>query len=621
MFGAIVPRLVGQSYGEALDFGNGYPINHFVTHYPVLADYIMKELQSFSSTFMSFSNALYLHSNIVHILILVSKFSCGGCNLIDYSSQEFVSKAKDSLRILFKNPVLYVRRLAAKAYAAMTDFLSIKSEIARLRSDVSSCRDTNFIHGYLLTIKYLKEKLSVEASNINSCSDVADVADVADCANRESEQCVELLRLRKILQIWSDAPKRNNNPKVCYMLEALSLQLSESISNQVCAADVFPFDQDTSVFSTENVQPGFFQFIQLTTKLHADCVRRTNSITNSEVLHRILDSCCIDQSTSFLNHVELCVPVLEIVLERVLLTQHNSNDLLLNAMVNYALRTFKHLPLSDVSGLWIIGQVLESLSLRAEESVTHSSLWRLKSVLILMFSKNETLVSEMLSRVLSLCIHKEEHIRQMAVESVQFSVRQFAGLTSRNKLTIFHCCLILLKDEISEIREAIAGSVRAHVLQTITTEYSLLKHDEYIYQALLSQVMLGRSTFFRDKQHTSLSFVKLLADSIKNLDVNMTIENPFYHDDNPLYREESKFLNLCFYYAQRNKYNSDKRSIETTSAEYNNENVIDTLGKLQTKYQLQERCCFDRTNLEVVLNTKYLDYLLRKQRIVIQEYS
>ena len=427
-----------------------------------------------------------------------------------------------------------------------------------------------------------------------------------------------MLRLRKILQIWSDAPKENNNPKICYILEALSLQLSESISNQVHATDVFPFDQDTSVFSSEKIQPGFFQFIQLTTKLHADCVRRTNS-TNIEVLHRILDSCCIDQSTSFLNYSELCVPVLEIVLERLLLTEHNCNDLLLNTMVNYALRTLKHLPLSDISGLRI-GQVLESLSLRAEETVTHSSLWRLKSVLILMFSKNERLVSEMLSHVLSLCIHEEEHMRQMAVESVQFSVRHFVELTSRNKLTILHCCLILLKDEISEIREAIASSVRAHVLQTISTEYSLLKHDEHIYQALLSEVMLDRSKFFGDKD-TRLSFVKLFAHSIKNFDVNVTIENPFYHDDNPFYREESKFLNLCFYYAQRNKYNCDKRSIESSSAEYNNEIVIDTLGKLETKYQLQERCCFDRTNLEVLLNTKYLDYLLRKQRIVIQEYS
>ncbi|XP_053978286.1 uncharacterized protein LOC128876172 [Hylaeus volcanicus] len=610
LFGAIVPRLAGQSCGEAFDFGNGYPINHFVTHYPVLADYVMKELHNFSSTFMNFSTALYLHSNIVHILILLSKYSNSGCNLIDYSSKEFVSKVKHLIRTLFNNPVLYVRLLAAKAYAALTDFLSIESEIMVLKHEVSSSRNANFIHGYLLTMKYLKEKLSFEIDNINL------KLNSRQYTSQESEQCIELLRFRKVLRTFSNMSEKKNNPQICYMLEALFLQLSESISEQMCVTDIFPFDQNMSVLSSEKIMPGFFQFIDLSTKLYADYVNRTN-IINIDILHKTLDSRCIDQSTSFLNYLSYRVPVLKSVLKRLLSNEQDYDELLLNAMVNYVLGTLKHLPMSDLRKL-DIEKLLGNLSMQTEESARYSSFWRLKYILIIIFSKNETIISTILSHVFDLCVHEEEHMRQIAVEFMEFSAHRFAELTNQNKLTILYCCLILLKDEISEIREATADSLRAHVLRSISTECSNLEHVEHIYQRLLSKVMLDRSTFFTN-DNTNLYFVKLFTHSIKNFDVNVTIENPFYHDDNPFYREESKFLNLCFYYIQRSKYSSDKCSIENI-AEYNGESVIDVLNKTETKYQLQEKC-LDYTNLEVLLNTKYVDYLLRKQRIVIQEYS
>ncbi|XP_043262720.1 uncharacterized protein LOC122403313 isoform X1 [Colletes gigas] len=610
LFGAIVPRLVGQSYGEILDFGNGYPIDHFVTHYPVLADYVIKELHTFSSTFMNFSTALYLHSNIVHILILLSKFSSSDCSLIGYSSQEFTSKAKYLLRTLFLNPVLYVRLLAAKAYAALTDFLSIESEITQLKRDVSSSRNVNLIHGYLLTMKYLKEKLSIEADNINLQSNC--IQYTID----ESEQCVELLRFRKILRIWSNMAEKLNNPQICYMLEVLFLQLSESISDQIHITDIFLFDQNVAVLSSEKIKPGFFQFVDLSMKLYADHVKRTNSI-DCGILHKILDSCCINQSTSFLNYLGYCIPVLKCVLTRLLLNEYDCNELLLNAMVNYVLRNLKYFPLSHISELHI-EKFLDNLSFQTEESETFSSFWRLKCVLVVMFSKNETIISKILSDIFDLCIHEEEHMRQMAVEFIQFSVRRFTELTNENQLTILYCCLILLKDEILEIRQVIAESLRAHVLQIINIERGNSKHTEYIYQKLLSEIIFDRSKSATNK-NTNSFFVKLFTHSIKNMDVDATIENPFYHDDNPFYREESKFLNLCFYYIVRNKYSSNKCSIEN-SAERNDDDVIDVLSKNGTKYQLQEKC-LDSTNLEVFLNTKCIDYLLRKQRIVIQEYD
>lgn len=78
----------------------------------------------------------------------------------------------------------------------------------------------------------------------------------------------------------------------------------------------------------------------------------------------------------------------------------------------------------------------------------------------------------------------------------------------------------MLKDEILEIREIIGDSLRTHVLQTINTEYTLLEHDERIYQDLLLQVMLEQSKF-SESRDTSLSFVRLFTHSIKNFDINV----------------------------------------------------------------------------------------------------
>nr|XP_033325425.1 uncharacterized protein LOC117219953 isoform X1 [Megalopta genalis] len=601
LFGAIVPRLVGQSYGETLDFTTGYPINHFVTHYPVLSNYVMEELQKFSSTFMNFSTTLYLHSNIVHVLILLSKFTNSGCNLINYSSEKFVTKVKLLLRKLFKNPIWYIRLLSAKAYAALTDFLSIKFEITELKQYVSLSKGANLIHGNLLTIKYLKEKLSIEAENLSLESHVVQ-------RTNTNKQCTELLRFREILQIWDNMYKEES--KICYVLETMRLQLADSCLDQLNATDIFLFDQNISVFSSERTKPGFFQFVDYSTKLYADYVRRTNNIS-SDTVYYILSSHNMDQCTSFLDNVGNCMLVLKIVLEHLLLNENDFIQVNVNAMFNYALNTLQKLSLQDINNLDMKKSV-KNLCFQREESAGNSKLWRLKSILIIMYSEDNAIINEILSQVLNLCVYEEECKRQTAVEFIQFSMQRFAELTNDNKLTILHCCLILLKDEISEIRESIVQSLRLHVFQEIA-------HDECMYQTLLDEVMLDRLKLVSDK-NANLFFIKLFTHNVKNFDVDMTIVNPFYHDNNPVYREESKFLNLCFYYIQRNKYNSDNGSTENTAKYSNESDVVDVLNKIETKYCLQQMYRHDFTNLEVFLNTKYVDYLLMKQKIVIQEY-
>ena len=228
------------------------------------------------------------------------------------------------------------------------------------------------------------------------------------------------------------------------------------------------------------------------------------------------------------------------------------------------------------------------------------------------------MINEVISHALSLSIHEEEHMRQIAVEFIQFSIYRFSELTSKNKLTILHCCLILLKDEITEIREIIAENLKTHVLQTINSEYSTLKHNEHIYQKLLSEVMLEKLNFPINSD-MNFSFIKLFTHNIKYFDNNTVIENPFYHDDNPFYREKSKFLNLCFYYIKQKSYINC--SSKDNMIGYNNKKYIEVLSIIKTKYQLQKKCYFNDTNLENILNTKYVNYLLKKQKIVLQNYN
>ncbi|XP_017892011.1 uncharacterized protein LOC108632148 [Ceratina calcarata] len=603
LFGSIVPRLVGQSSGEEVDFGNGYSINHFITHYPVLADYIMRELHRFSLTFMSFSTALYLHSRIVHVLVLLSKFSNSSSELIDYSSREYVLRARCLLRIVLGNPVWYVRYLAAKSYAALTDFLQIKSEIAGLRYDISSCRSTNLIHGYLLAIRFLKEKLSAETDCLNLYSDTA---------SNNLIKSTELLRLREIFKVWKGTPNGGGNSKICYILETLFLQLRESISDEMSHEDIFIFN-GTCLLSSQRIKPGFFQFIDISTKLYADYINRTNNI-DVDTIRKILESPCIDQSVSFLNNVSHCLPILKIVLQRLFSYKYN-HGLFLSAMTNYILQTLKQLSL-HVSDLNIEIEILPSTKLENTQNV---NLWSLKCVLTIMFSKNEATISETLSRVLDLSVHEEEHLRRIAVECMQFSVGRFRDLRSEDKSIVLHCCLILLKDEISDIREAIADSLRVHVLEAITPNYSSTEHDERIYENLLSAMMLEEFNFPTNKDR-NLYFVKLFTHSVKNVDGSLLIENPFYHEDNPFYREESKFLTLCFYYAkQKKRSHTDKCSKRANAVGH--ERNTDDLSRIGARYQFQREFYFDDTNLEVILNTKYVDYLRNKQTIVIQEYS
>ncbi|CAK9832236.1 Thyroid adenoma-associated protein homolog [Anthophora retusa] len=603
LFNSIASRLVGQNSDGQLDFGNGYSINHFLTHYPVLADYITKEFQRFLSVFKKCPTALYLHSNVVHILILLSQFSSTGCNLIDYSSQKYVSQVKYFLCMLLESPVLYVRLSTAKAYAALTDFLQIESEIEQLKREISSCRNRNLIHGYLLTMKFLKEKFSVEMESIKLCSDVN-----KQYKKREFEQRGNVSRLQDISRIWNNISKEDNNSQLCYELETLLLQLQEPFTDEI-----YIFNENESLLSSEKMKLGFSQFIDVSTKLYADYINRTNNI-NIDILQKILNSPCIDQTVSFINHVSPSTRIMRIVLEHFLSNEDNCNELVSTTINNYVLKTLKRCPLSDLK------ETVENLFIKIQ-ALRNKHSQKLKWILLI-FSRDMKMIYKTLHYyTFSFTTHPTEYMRRSAMTFMEISSRRFAELSKECRLIILYGCLILLKDEVSEIREAIVESLRMYVLQTINTKYDgILEHGEHIYQKLLFEVIAGRSNF-RGEKDMNRYFIQFFTSDLRS-NLSQIIQYQSYQDCNLatgyFYREEWMFLSLCFYYRkQRHRHNECSTGDDTL--ECNSENNLDIVNNIEKIHELNETLC--NTSHELLKFTHWFDRFRSKQDLVTKEYQ
>ncbi|CAK9817181.1 Thyroid adenoma-associated protein homolog [Anthophora plagiata] len=603
LFNSIVSRLVGQnSYGQ-LDFGNGYSINHFLTHYPMVADYITKEFQRFLSVFKEYPTALYLHSNIVHILILLSQFSSTGCNLIDYSSQKYVSQVKYFLRMLFESPVLYVRLSAAKAYAALTDFLQIESVIEQLKREISFCRNRNLIHGCLLTMKFLKEKFSVEMESIKLCSDVN-----KQYKKREFEQCGNVSRLQDISRIWNNMYKEDSNPQLCYELETLLLQLQEPFIDEI-----YIFNENKSLLSSEKMKLGFSQFIDVSTKLYADYINRTNNI-NTDILQKILNSPCIDQTVSLINHVSSSTRIMRIVLEHFLSNEDNCNELVSTTINNYVLKTLKHCPLSDIK------ETVENL-FKKIQALRNKHSQKLKWILLI-FSRDMKVIYKTLHYyTFSFTTHPTEYMRRSAMTFMEISSRRFAELSKECRLIILYGCLILLKDEVSEIREAIVESLRMYVLRTINIEYGILEHGEHIYQKLLFEIIAGRSNFRGEKDMNRYFIQFFTSDLCSNL--SQIIQYQSYQDCNLatgyFYREEWMFLSLCFYY-KKQRHIHDECPTGDDTLEYNSENNLDVVNNIEKIHELNETLC-NTSPHELLKFTHWFDRVRSKLDLVTKEYE
>ncbi|KAI4477006.1 hypothetical protein M0804_013186 [Polistes exclamans] len=608
LFGSLVPRLVGQNIGgTTLDFGNGYHINHFVSHYPILTKHISEQLQIFSQLSENSNIILHEYSNIVHILILLSKFSISGCDFIDYLSYDFVKELKSCLTKLLANPIGYVRLLTAKTYAALTAFSCIKSEIEILKLNISLMKNVNMIHGHLLTIKYLKEKFLVEAESINSCEIMKSTIPIPE------GKYINEYRIENIMKIWNNKLKFKNNEQICYTIECMLIELFnlKSFPLNIELFDKIILDS-LNVLHIEKIKPSFYQFTDILTYLYADHIKSTNTF-NLKVIDKIIHSKYTDQTINFLSHLHYFTPILKNILHILLSITDNGNELVINAMIKFIITTFKNSLLNDIYELKL-EEVALNLITKLDMNITIINALHLKHILIAIFCKDESVIYKILSTIFNMSLSDNEYVQNEVFECLQFFVQRFSEVEYKNKLLMMHCCLILLKNHIYEIRDSVSTIVQNHILSNIYDDKMMCEHNEIIYQQLLLEIVyyISSSNYFylNDNIEFIRQFIGL--DKFHNKQ-SSSVENPFDHDHNT-YKEETKFINILYFYIQSNtKYYC------MIKYEKNNENYIDVSRIIESKYQILKITDLNINLIQNLLAIEDEEYLFKKQEILIQE--
>ncbi|KYM98336.1 Thyroid adenoma-associated protein like protein [Cyphomyrmex costatus] len=603
LYGAVVPRLVGQCTrkgDEVFDFGDGYSVNHFITHYPILTNHMWAQLQDVSKIRGTSNTALRSYSSVVHTLIVLSKLSMSGCDLVDYPARIFTTKFKHLLVIFLGNPMIHVRQLAAKAYTALTPFNKANSEIKAIRQKILSSHDNNMSHGYLLTCKYLREKFIHDTRSLvhEIKEDYGKVYWTGNLGNS---------RYFNIIKTWNNIRIHKKVAQPCYILETLFLQ---EASPHTHFTDTQSFHYNLpiteSVVSSQKIQPGFFQFVgyceQLLVAYFKTFGSKFDDVEQTAICN-ILNLGCTEQGIEFLKSLSHCAPLLEFILKYLTSIKSNYHQLLLDEIITFTLRTIRHTSLE--TNKLEFDEIIEKFN--KVEIAVNSNITRVKNSLILAFSKRETLINEILLHVSDICLDEKQSVRLIAVEYLELVLHRFARLKNDNKLIIMRCCLILLKDEITEIREIISTLLQTHVLCKYIGPilHQKWQHEEIVYQRFLSDVIRYHIV------DNSIEFIQYFTHAVQNDDSNMMIENPFHHNDSIFHKEESKFLNICFLYDSANKDRSSRK------------NYSDVIHAIETRRfrKLQEEAGFSYDDLRVILYLKEIDYMVQKRDIVIQQWK
>ncbi|XP_020289148.1 uncharacterized protein LOC109857328 isoform X2 [Pseudomyrmex gracilis] len=623
LYGALVPRLVGQHSGrddETLNFGTGYSVNHFVTHHPIVTSRMWTQLRDVSKLRGTSNATLRAYSSVVPILILLSELSVGGSDLIDYPTEIFTTKIKPLLFVFLGNPMMCVRQLAAKAYAALTPFKKIISEMDMLKIEILSNSNINLLHGFLLTRKYLREKYCELIDLHSDDCDKFDPIELIDSHNSDNynkniknklkfASCEKSLfrdnRYARIIKVWNEICNDQRSVSPCYMLEILFLQETEFVPSHYESMYHLYMPLIKVVTPSQKIQPGLFQFIGYWARMYAysvkhkfrseDVIQFGNNDSWSEVVHHFLHSSCIEESVEFLRTLSYCPNILGIILNYLTSIKNNCHQLLLDEIITFTLNTVKRTSLKSIR--FEFDKIIERFN--ESNAIASSYTIRVRNSLILAFSKSEIFISEVLSHVFCICTDAKQSTRWIATEYLELALQRFAQLNSYNKLTIMRCCLIMLKDEVDEIRDVVST-----LLQKYAGNNDQLQHVEIVYQQLLLDTV--RLQFDIATVDDIVNFTRYFTHAVRDVDSNSIIENPFIHDDSTLLREESKFLNMCFLY-------------NPSSCDYRiRENNLNPVHAIQMRYFriLQEKAGLDYDDLQGILSLRDMDYLSRKRDVL-----
>lgn len=201
---------------------------------------------------------LQIVSNIVSILTLFSKMSTGGCELVDYSSENYISRAKRTFVFLFGHPIFHVRVLASKAYAAFVALPKIPRVLATMKFEFVDDRSNNYQHGQLCSQIYLGRKLKHEMQ----CS--SETIIVRRHKIHEAELKLGLVAQLQKVNFLRAHHFHNDNQHFCYIVKSTLITCLLESRSLLCFFDLKPELDSTLVEKCVDAskQPGVAEFVK-----------------------------------------------------------------------------------------------------------------------------------------------------------------------------------------------------------------------------------------------------------------------------------------------------------------------------------------------------------------------
>ncbi|XP_058799448.1 uncharacterized protein LOC131668955 [Phymastichus coffea] len=616
LFGAIVSRLVGQNIGaKSVDFGYGYSINYFATHFPQLAAHILLNLQACCQPIGAKYVKWQVSKNIIHILSLLSMMFFSGCELVDRASELYVKQIRNCLQFYMSSPISHVRNLAAKSYTALVGLSSIEQEIDQLKSQIASTSNFNRLNGYLTALQYLFDKQNDEVQSV-----------VVKHAKMKSlsEVRKKLETHAKIEALWTFWTRRAmfiQQKKLCYTVEAQLLRMSRQF--KLVLEENYSIDsKKKNNFDTifDKNRPGFFEFIDELMQLFVEYI--SCNIVGAEI-KTILEAKCIDFGINFLkyaprhkrNLLMICVNFAINNFEKV----HPVFLEAINIYTNESIKcTFKnqtfHFKYMDISRLKIFASKLENTYTR---TIHLSELLLFIHVMSMRGSETYDLFEDFVSSitnekvVLSNYFNYPEVTRQLIAKGLELLLCNFDQLNTKCRVMPLLVSLVAMKDEVFNIREMIRSSVLDVILTCKLRTRRIF--DQIIYFVILENIVSEKTIIGELCDIEINKFFGKYLSTVQQRSSTFDITNPF--DDNNVspYREESKIINYIVFFIKQKFV----KTICNKDVFYEIiiDNIFDTKRNLLTKMNIHT------DNLVHILSIRDEEYLANKLKIVNERYS
>ncbi|KAJ8686191.1 hypothetical protein QAD02_021985, partial [Eretmocerus hayati] len=574
LYGALITRFVGQNWGaKGLDFGYGYSVNHFATHFPQLAAHVLARLRA-SCRSLDEQSSWQENSDVVHILPLLSKMFFSGCELIDGSSSEFVNQIKDCLYRLLNSPLAHVRISAAKCLVAFTGTHSshLDREEHRLVRRLKSSNSFNHRNGCLQALEYLMERKIVES--VTFAADSETIGSLCDVQTN-----VEVPELMECLwNFWSRRLSLMNHQNVCYAIEAQMIRLSRKsklITHSMSDQESEPVPTDCFIAPFNPRKPGFFEFVDELMRLFVGYLYSNN---RRELLKDVLESecqyfCHSLCQTAPRNDVDSLLMIVDFVTRNFLVV----DEYLLQSIVTYTSKSIRVL-LFNKEGDPCDFRILEKLENFAhkisDDSSTSNAHFSELLMYIHLYSHRHSESSDPLKSATMAFQNQDitfanyfsypDSLRHLISKGLEILLHDFQSLNSNCKKLCFLWSLTLLRDEITSIREAIEDSVLRNVLLPHTR--SNIKISSEIVQITLLLNLIPRKAIVGELNHEE--FVQIIQQYLstfaKSSSLAPNLETPFDDDGITCYKEESQLLNvIVFCFARRSSQSARQIHIES----------------------------------------------------------